>query len=350
MSNLASLPDTDNRHRAGQIMPAACYLLTLTALALMPAAAAWGQATSTSSGQAYPRKTVTIMVPFSPGAATDILARAAAQKLGETFGQQFVVTNRDGATGAIGTEIVARAAPDGYSLLWGSSGPLSINPVYGAKLPYDPLRDFTPVALFNLIPYILVVHPSVPSATTKELITLARSRPGKLNFASSGQGGAPHLAGELFKTLAKVDIVHIPYKGTSLFMSDLASGQVDLAFTGAASSLGFIQAGKLRPIAASSLKRSPLLPDLPTLDESGLPGYEIVVWYGLLAPAQTPREIVILLNAAINKSLADPDIRKRITQEGAYPAGGTPEEFGAFMKVQLTRYAKMIRDAGLKHE
>ena len=311
------------------------------ALALLPGAA---------TGQAYPRKTVSIMVPFSPGAATDILARAAAQKLSEYLGQQFIVTNRDGATGAIGTEIVARAAPDGYALLWGSSGPLSINPGYGAKLPYDPLRDFAPVALFNLIPYILVVHPSVPATTTKELIALARARPGRLNFASSGQGGAPHLAGELFKTLAKVDVVHVPYKGTALFMSDLASGQVDLAFTGAASSLGFIQAGKLRPIAASSLKRSPLFPDLPTLDESGLPGYEIVVWYGLLAPAQTPREIVTLLNASVNRSLTDPDIRKRIAQEGAYPAGGTPEELGAFMKDQLARYAKMIKDAGLKKE
>jgi len=315
-------------------------------LALLPlllaASAAWGQA--------YPRKTVSIMVPFSPGAATDILARAAAQKLGETFGQQFIVTNRDGAAGTIGTEIVARAAPDGYSLLWGSPGPLSINPGFGTKLPYDPLRDFTPIALFNLIPYILVVHPSVPATNTKELVALAKARPGKLNFSSSGQGSAPHLAGELFKTLAKVDIVHVPYKGTALFMSDLAAGQIDLAFTGATSSLGFIQAGKLRPIATSSLKRSPLFPDLPTLDESGLPGYEIVVWYGLLAPAQTPREIVMLLNAAINKSLTDPDIRKRIAQEGAYPAGGTPEEMGVFMKDQLTRYAKMIKDAGLKKE
>ena len=319
-------------------------------LLLLAASAAWGQAALTSSGQAYPRKTVSIMVPFSPGAATDILARAAAQKLGETFGQQFIVTNRDGAAGTIGTEIVARAAPDGYSLLWGSPGPLSINPVFGTKLPYDPLRDLTPIALFNLIPYILVVHPSVPATNTKELVALARARPGKLNFASSGQGSAPHLAGELFKTLAKVDIVHVPYKGTALFMSDLAAGQIDLAFTGATSTHGFIQAGKLRPIAMSSLKRSPLLPELPTLDESGLPGYELASWYGLLAPAQTPREIVMLLNAAINKSLADPDIRKRIAQEGAYPAGGTPEEFGVFMKDQLARYAKMIRDAGLKKE
>jgi len=324
-------------------------LLTLAALALLPTAVG-AQTAPSGSGPAYPRKTTSIMVPFSPGAATDILARAAAQKLGETFGQQFIVTNRDGAAGAIGTDIVARAAPDGHTLLWGSSGPLSINPVYGAKLPYDPLRDFAPVALFNLIPYILVVHPSVPATTTKELIALAKASPGKLNFASAGQGGAVHLAGELFKTLAKVDIVHIPYKGTALFMSDLASGQVDLSFTGAASSLGFIQAGKLRPIAATSLKRSPLFPELPTLNESGLPGYEIVVWYGLLAPAQTPREIVMLLNSAINKSLTDPDIRKRIAQEGAYPAGGTPEEFGAFMKDQLARYAKMIRDAGLKKE
>jgi tripartite-type tricarboxylate transporter receptor subunit TctC len=319
------------------------YLYIFAALALPPATAA-GQ------GAPYPRKPVSVMVPFSPGAATDLLGRAAAQKLGEYLGQPFVVINRDGATGAIGTESVARAAADGYSLLWGSSGPMSINPVYSARLPYDPLRDFAPIGLFNLIPYVLVVHPTVPAKSAKELIALARARPGRLNFASSGQGGAPHLAGELLKTMAKIDIVHVPYKGTALFMSDLVSGQVDLAFTGAASSLGYIQAGRLRPIGASGLKRSPLFPDLPTLDESGLPGYEIVVWYGLLAPAQTPREIVVTLNAALNRALAEPDIRKRIAQEGAYPAGGTPEQFGAFLKDQLARYAKMIRDAGLKRE
>jgi tripartite-type tricarboxylate transporter receptor subunit TctC len=300
--------------------------------------------------QSYPQKTVTVIVPFSPGAATDILARAASQKLSEYLGQQFIVVNRDGATGAIGTELAARAAPDGHTLLWGSSGPMSINPVYSAKLPYDPLRDFAPIGLFNLIPYVLVVHPSVPARSAQELIALARARPGKLNFASSGQGGAPHLAGELLKTMARVDIVHIPYKGTTLFMSDLASGQVDLAFTGAASSLGYIQAGKLRPLAVSGLKRSPLFPDLPTLDQSGLPGYEIVVWYGLLAPARTSGEIVTTLNVALNRALTDTDIRRRIAHEGAYPVGGTTDQFGAFLKDQLARYASMIRNAGLKRE
>ena len=300
--------------------------------------------------QNYPRRPVTIVVPFSPGAATDILARAAAQKLGDYLGQQFIVLNRDGATGMIGTDAVAKAAPDGHTLLWGSSGPLSINPAYRAKLPYDPLRDFAPVGLFNLIPYVLVVHPSVPARSLSELIALGRAHPGRLSFASSGAGGAPHLAGELLKTMARIDVVHVPYKGTSLFMSDLASGQVDLAFTGVASSMGYIDTGRLRPLAVSSMRRAMLLPNLPTLDEAGLPGYELVVWYGLLAPAGTPRDVVTALNTALNRALGAADIQKRIAHEGAYPAAGTPEQFHAFLKDQLTRYATMIRQAGLRQD
>jgi tripartite-type tricarboxylate transporter receptor subunit TctC len=299
---------------------------------------------------AYPSRPVTIVVPFSPGAATDLLGRVVAQRLSEYLGQPFNVINRDGATGAIGTESVARAAADGYTLLWGSSGPMSINPVLASKLPYDPLRDFAPIGLFNTIPYVVVVHPNVPARTVKDLIAVARARPGQLNFASSGQGSAPHLAGALLNTMAKIDILHIPYKGTALFMRDLIAGQVDLAFTGAASALPFIQAGKLRALAVSGLQRSPMFPELPTLDESGLPGYEIVVWYGLLAPAQTPREIVNTLNAALNKMLTEPDVRKRIAQEGASPAGGTPEQFSAFLKDQLARYARVIKEAGIRRE
>jgi tripartite-type tricarboxylate transporter receptor subunit TctC len=302
---------------------------------------------ATTLAQAWPqRKAVTLMVPFTAGAATDILGRAAAQKMGEILGQQFVVLNRDGATGAIGTEIVAKAAPDGYSLLWGSTGPLTISPNVN-KLAYDPLRDFAPVGNFSLIPYLLVVHPSVPAHSLKELVALARSRPGKLNFASSGQGGAPHLAGELLKSMAKIDIVHIPYKGTSIFMTDLASGQVDLAFTGTASSLPYIKAGRLRALASSGTSRGPLTPDLPTLDEAGLPGYQLVVFYGLLAPAGTPRDIVTTLNAALNKTIAHPDVAARITQEGATPAGGTPEQFGTFLKVELAKYGELVKAAGL---
>ena len=300
--------------------------------------------------QNYPRRPVTIVVPFSPGAATDILGRAAAQKLGDYLGQQFVVLNRDGATGMIGTDAVAKAAPDGHTLLWGSSGPLSINPAYRTRLPYDPLRDFAPVGLFNLIPYVLVVHPSVPARSLNELITLGRANPGRLSFASSGAGGAPHLAGELLKTMAQIDVVHIPYKGTSLFMSDLAAGQVDLAFTGAANSMGYIGAGRLRPLAVSGTRRSPLFPDLPTLDEAALPGFELIVWYGLLAPAGTPRDVITVLNAALNRALGAADIQKRIAHEGAYPAGGTPEQFQAFLKDQLARYVTMIRQAGLRQD
>ena len=316
---------------------AAMTVFAVLALCAAPAAA-----------QSYPRRTVTIVVPYSPGAATDILARAAAQRLSDIMGQQFIVLNRDGATGAIGTEFVAKSAPDGYTLLWGSSGPLTISPNINAKLPYDPLRDFAPISVFSLIPYVLVVHPSVPVKSLKELIAFAKARPGKLTYPSSGTGSAPHLASELLKSMAGIDLLHVPYKGTALFMTDLISGQVDVAFTGIASSLGYIKAGRLVPLAVTGPKRSDLLPNMPTMPEAGLPGYEVVVFYSLLAPAGTPKEITTALNAALHKSLEHPDIKTRIANEGAYPAGSTPEQFAAFLKTEIAKYAKVIKDAGIK--
>jgi len=301
--------------------------------------------TPDANAQAWPqRKTITLVVPFTAGAATDILGRAAAQKMGELLGQSFVVVNRDGATGSIGTDQVAKSAPDGYTLLWGSTGPLTISPNVN-KLPYDPLRDFAPISNFSLIPYLLVVHPSVPARSLKDLVALAKAQPGKLNFASSGQGSAPHLAVELLKSMTGMQIEHIPYKGTAIFMTDLASGQVDLAFTGAASSLPYIKTGRLRPLASSGPARTPLMPELPTLKEAGLPDYEMVVFYGLLAPAGTPAEVIAALNGALNKAIAHPDVAARIAHEGASPAGGTPQQFAAFLKAEIAKYARLVKAA-----
>lgn len=293
-------------------------------------------------GAAYPRRTVSMVVPYTAGGATDILGRAAAHKLTELLGQQFIVINRDGATGSIGTEFVARSTPDGYTLLWASASPMAINRAYNPRLPYDSLRDFTGVALFCQIPYMLVVHPSLPVRTLKELIALARAQPGKLNFASSGTGGAPHLSGELLKTMTGIDMVHVPYKGTSLFMTDLLSGQIELAFTAATSSLAPVKAGRLRPLAVTSTRRSPLLPDLPTMAEAGVPGYELVNWYGMVAPAAVPPEIVATLNSAMLKALEFADIKARIAAEGAYPGGGSPEQFNAFIRAEVKRYVNVV--------
>ena len=308
--------------------------------------AAWMNA----AAQTYPAKQMTLVVPFPPGAATDVFARAAGRRMGEILGAQIVILNRDGASGAIGTEMVAKAAGDGYTLLWGSSGPLAISPVWTEKLPYDPVRDFAPVSLFAQIPYLLIVHPAVPAKSVTELLALARAHPGKLNFASSGTGGTAHLAGELFKSMAKIDIVHVPYRGTSLFVTELIGGQVDLAFAGPTSALPHMAPGRIRALATSGARRSEMFPGVPTMSEAGVSGYEFTQWYGLLVPAKTPREIVQFLNTALLKAMDDPDVKKRIAGEAAASAQGTPDEFAAYLKSELQKNAKMIRDAKLKRE
>jgi tripartite-type tricarboxylate transporter receptor subunit TctC len=300
--------------------------------------------------QGYPKRPVTIVVPFPPGAATDAFARAAARSMAAQLGQNFIADNRAGASGRIGTDQVARAAPDGHTLLWGSSGPLVITPVWGEKPPYDTLRDFAPVSLFAKIPFILVVHPSVPAKSLKELVTVIRAQPGKLTYASSGVGGTSHLAGELFKSLARVDLLHVPYKGTALFATELIAGQVDMAFAGPTTTLPHMQTGRMRAIAITSAERVPLVPDVPTIAEAGVPGYEFTQWYALLAPARTPRDIVMLLNAALLKSMQDPDVKARVSREGGVFTPQTPEQFGAFLSAELQKNAKTIRDAGLKRD
>jgi len=317
-------------------------------LYLSAAALALAASLSPALAQNYPTKTIRMIVPFPPGGTTDILARVAGQKITEAFGQQVIIDNRPGAGGNIGTELVAKAAPDGYTLLTDPGSTLTINPSLFAKLSYDVLKDFAPVTIIAAVPNLLVVHPSLPVKSVKELITLAKARPGQLNYASTGAGQSTHLSMELFKTMAGINVVHIPYKGSSPALVDLLGGQVSLMFDNMPSSLPHVKAGKLRALAVSTLKRSPAMPQLPTVAESGLPGFEVSVWFGVLAPAGTPREIVNKLNGAIVRSLQSPDVHERLAGQGAEPIGNTPEQFTAQMQRDLVKWAKVVRDSGAK--
>jgi tripartite-type tricarboxylate transporter receptor subunit TctC len=307
--------------------------------------------TSTLSyAQDYPRKSITLVIPFPPGAATDAFGRVIARRMVDVLGQQIVVLNRDGAAGVIGTDSVARAAPDGYTLLWGTSSGLSILPALRRKLPYDAQRDFAPISLGATLAYVLVVHPSVPAQNVKQLVAVARSRPGQLNYASAGTGGAPHLAGELFKSMAKVDILHVPYRGTALFATDLVAGQVDLAFASPATTLQFTRAGRLRALGVTTSRRVDVYPDVPTLSEAGLPGYEFTQWYAMLAPAKTPTEVISVLNAAMRKALDDGEVKKRLASDGGLAAPTTPEGLTSFIKSETAKYEKIIKTANITVE
>ena len=303
-----------------------------------------------AAAQSYPRRPVSLVVPFPPGAATDAFARVVARRMSDVLGQQIVVINRDGASGIIGTDSVARAAPDGYTLVWGTSSGLAILPAMKQKLPFDPQRDLAPISLGAKLAYVLVVHPSLPATTLKQLIALAKARPGQLNFASAGTGGAPHLSGELLKSMAGVDIVHVPYRGTALFATDLVAGQVELAFASPVTTLPFTSNGRLRPLAVTTATRVDAYPGLPTMSEAGLPGYELTQWYALLAPAKTPPDVIATLNAAIRKALEDGEVRKRITSEGGVPSPTSPEGLAAFIRAETAKYEKIVRTAGLKPE
>jgi tripartite-type tricarboxylate transporter receptor subunit TctC len=268
--------------------------------------------------------------------------------MGELLGQQVVILNRDGATGVIGSEAVARAAPDGYTLLWGTSSVLAILPAFGRKLPFDPQRDFTPVSLGAKIAYILVVHPSLPAKNVKELIALAKARPGNLNYASAGTAGITHLTGELFKSMAGVDIVHVPYKGTAPAVTDMVSGQVELAFAGIATTLPLTKTNRLRALASTGTSRAELYPDLPTMSEAGLPGYEVTQWYAIVAPAKMPSDITAHLNSTYRKAVDDPEVQRRIKAEGGLATPSTPEELAAFIKSETVKYEKIVKTAGIK--
>ena len=303
---------------------------------------------SDAAAQQYPSKPIRLIVPFTPGGTTDILARVVGQKLGEAVGVQVVIDNRPGAAGNIGAEVAAKSAPDGYTLLMGHIGTLAVNPWLYAKLPYDPIRDFAPITLVAMVPSMLVVNPKVPAKSVKELIALAKSRPGQLNYGSTGAGGTPYLAVEYFKLMAGLNIVEIPYKGAAPLTTELMAGDISLTITGIPALLPHVKSGRLRALAVSSAKRSAAVPDLPTIAEAGLPGYEATSWYGVLAPAGTPREIIAKLNAGIVKGMKQPDAADLLTAEGAEPVGSTPEEFAAFVKSELARWGEVIRATGAK--
>jgi len=299
----------------------------------------------------YPTRPIRLIVPYPPGASTnDILGRALAIRLTHVLGQQVVVDNRPGASGTMGSELVAKAQPDGYTLLAAIQSPLALGPSIYEKLGFDPIRDLAPIARYAVIPYAIVVNNSVPATNVKELIALAKAKPGALNFASSGVGGTPHLCSELFKRAAGIDIVHIPYKGAGVAMPDVIGGQVQMFCTGLTALTNQIRAGKVRAIGIATLKRSALMPELPTIAEQGLPGFEVASWTGVAAPAKTPPAIIRLVYNAIVKVANDPDMKNYMASQGAETALMGPEEFGAYIKADIAKWAKVIKGSGIKGE
>jgi tripartite-type tricarboxylate transporter receptor subunit TctC len=297
--------------------------------------------------QSFPAKSVRIVVPFPAGGPTDIVARAMAQKMTEGFGQTVLVENRPGAGGALGSEAVAKSPADGHTLLMGTIGGLAVAMSLLPNRGYDTLRDFAPITQAVNVTNILVVHPSVPARSVKDLLALARARPGKLNYASSGNGTVTHLAGELLKLMGKVDIVHVPYKGGAPALTALMGGETDMSYENALIIVPQIKAGKVRALAITGAKRSALLPDLPIIGET-LPGYSASGWYGLVAPAATPRDALAKLNAAAVRALRAPDVAERLSSQGAEPVGSSAEEWGAFIRSEIEKWAKVVKAAGMK--
>lgn len=320
-------------------------LCTLAGLVtLCWAAAGWPQGGAT----VYPERPVRLVVPFPAGGGTDILARALSQQLSEAIGQPVVIENRGGAGGTIGSELVARAAPDGYTLLMGTVGTHAINASLYPNLPYDPLGNFAAVTMIAVVPNLLVVHPSVPARTVADLMALARTKPGRINFGSSGSGTSGHLAAELLRTAARIDIVHVPYKGAGPALTSLVGGEVDMLFSNISVVLPAVRAGRLRALAVASSSRSALVPELPTVAESGLPGFEASSWYGLLAPARTPPAIVMSLYKQVVRVLRSPQVLSRFSGEGAEPVGNTPEEFARQIRADIAKWAKVVRASGAR--
>ena len=294
----------------------------------------------------YPERPVTIVVGFPPGGPSDVLARVIAHKLGELLGRPFVVDNRPGAGGNVAGEFVAHAEPDGYTLLMGNNSILATNASLYARIGFDPIKDFSPISLIGSQANILVVTPSLPVNTMSELIDYAKANPGKLNFASSGFGAAAHLAGELFKTMAQIDIVHVPYKGAGPALEDVISGQDQMMFATAASVVGMIKSGQVRALAVTTLKRTAILPDLPTMDELGLKGFEATTWHGLVAPDGTPKDIVATLHRAVVAALNDAEVRHSLTELGVDIVGDSPEEFSAYIQAEIPKWAAVIKASG----
>ncbi|HEV7800038.1 MAG TPA: tripartite tricarboxylate transporter substrate binding protein [Burkholderiales bacterium] len=304
--------------------------------------------TGALAADAYPTKPVRFVITFPAGGPTDVVVRLVGQRLTEEWGQPMIIDNRGGAGGIVGTEIVARAAPDGYSFLVGTAGGMTINPALQPKLSYDPFRDFSPVSMLVTNPQILVAHPSVAAKNVKELVALAKAKPGQLNFASAGTGTATHLGLELLKLTTGLDAVHVPYKGGAPAVTDLIAGQVQLLWVSIPSVLPHVKGGRLRALAVSTAKRSASAPDVPTVAESGYPGFEYSNWNALFAPAKTPTAVVRKVNASVVKALSEPEVAQRLSNQGADPAPGTPEELARYMRVDSDRWKKVIKSAGIK--
>ena len=310
--------------------------------------AAWSHAASTEVG--YPTKPIRVLAPFPAGSGVDVVARMIGTPLGQSIGQPVVVDNRPGAAGRIACELAARAAPDGYTLLLGNASTLAMLPSLDRRVAFDPVKSFAPIAIISSSANVLVVHPSVAVTSVPGLVALAKAKPGSLNYGSAGSGNSTHLAAELFKLSAGVDLVHVPYKGTPPMITDLLAGQIQLSFTSILSALPHIQQGRLRALGVTSLKRAASLPAVPTISEAGLKGYEMVVWQGLLAPTNTPGAIVTRVNREVVKILEMPDTRARLAAQGLEPVGGTAEQFAAYIGSEVAKWSKVVKHAGITAE
>jgi tripartite-type tricarboxylate transporter receptor subunit TctC len=318
-------------------------------LVLALALCVWaGAEADRAAAQQYPDRPIKLLVGFSAGGGTDVAARIVAPALGDGLGQSVVVENRPGASGLLAAEAVARAAPDGYTLMMGSQTTLAVAPTLYAKFKLDGTRDFSAVALAGTSPLVLLVNPAVPAHSVAELIALAKAKPGALNFASGGVGTTPHMAGELFRLTAGINVVHVAYRGEAPAINDLLGGQIPMMFANLSAVIGNMQAGRLRAIAVASAKRSPSAPDIPTLAESGLPGFEVETWFGIVAPAGTPRDIRARLNAQLQRALAQADTRQRLAALGMTAGGGSAEAFEGYIKSEIAKWTKVIRDADIK--
>lgn len=319
------------------------------------AALAWGMAgclgfaafTATAAEESYPSKPLRMIIPYAPGGGNDIIGRLASKKLTEALGKQVIAENRPGAGGVVGAEAAAKAAPDGYTLLLGHIGTLALNPTLRPNLPYDPIRDFQPVTLLAKSPNILVVHPSLPAKTAKDLIAIAKKNPGSLTYGSGGVGSGGHLTAEYFRQLAKINVLHVPYKGTGPTLVDLMGGQIGMVFAGAAGITPLVRSGKLRAIGVSSLKRLSVFPDVPTISESALPGFEVTQWFGVVVPDGVPRRIVAKLHDVLREALQTTDMQKSLSAFAAEPVGSSPEEFQAFIKSEIPRWAAVLKAANI---
>ncbi len=322
----------------------------IIAAALLAGTLPFSFPSASAQAQGYPNRPIRAVVPLAPGGGTDTVGRLVSAKLGELLGQQIVVDNRGGGGGVIGTELVAKASPDGYTLLVGSITTNAVNPVLYKKLPYDHIRDFAAISMVGTVPNALVVHTSVPAKSLKEFIAHAKASPGKISYGSAGIGSAPHLSMELIKSMAGINMVHVPYKGAGAALADVLGGQVQALCSSLAGLLPHIKAGRVRALGVTTAKRNSQLPDVPTIAEAGIPGYEVLIWYALFAPAQTPKPILDRLNAETVKALNSPDLKERLTLQGLDVGSSTRDELTAFVKAETVKWAKVVKDSGAQLE